>query len=293
MKEKLYIPIEIEKIQDNDNINKIIENNMPAKKIIQIANKDFTSINIERQREILIELNKLIKKYKMYGIKILSDPDSIDKNNLKLLKKYNVKEIELNIQSSNDYILKNIGVEYNFELIKKVTNMIKRFWISLSVKIAIGLPESTLVDDLNTIKQIIKLKPIQISLIPCDVKYNENIKKLYEKKEFIPLSKVQLVERIKEIIKLLRAYRIGKIIIGEDKQYIEEMPISQFRRLVSSEIWYEKIYYAFVSFLYSHLCCQWAALNSSRKRTSFSEKSRRSLTRYLRFVMRSTPMPKA
>lgn len=241
MKEKLYIPIEIEKIQDNDNINKIIENNIPAKKIIQIANKDFTSINIEKQREILIELNKLIKKYKMYGIKILSDPDSIDKNNLKLLKKYNVKEIELNIQSSNDYILKNIGVEYNFELIKKVTNMIKRFWISLSVKIAIGLPESTLVDDLNTIKQIIKLKPIQISLIPCDVKYNENIKKLYEKKEFIPLSKVQLVERIKEIIKLLRAYRIGKIIIGEDKQYIEEMPISQFRRLVSSEIWYEKI----------------------------------------------------
>lgn len=241
MKEKLYIPIEIEKIHDNDNISKIIEKNMSAKKIIQIKNKDFTSINIEKQKEILIELNKLIKKYKIYGIKITSDPDSIDKNNLKILKKYKVKEIELNIESSNDYILKIIGEDYNFETIKKVVSIIKRFCMCLSVKIAVGLPESTLADDLNTIKQVMRLKPIQISLIPCNLDYNKNIKKLYEKEEFIPLSKVQLVERIKEIIKLLRTYKIGKIFIGEDKQYIEEIPISQFRRLVASEIWYEKI----------------------------------------------------
>ena len=241
MKEKLYIPIEIEKIHDNDNISKIIEKNMSAKKIIQIKNKDFTSINIEKQKEILIELNKLIKKYKIYGIKITSDPDSIDKNNLKILKKYKVKEIELNIESSNDYILKIIGEDYNFETIKKVVSIIKHFCMRLSVKIAVGLPESTLADDLNTIKQVMRLKPIQISLIPCNLDYNKNIKKLYEKEEFIPLSKVQLVERIKEIIKLLRTYKIGKIFIGEDKQYIEEMPISQFRRLVASEIWYEKI----------------------------------------------------
>lgn len=241
MKEKLYIPIEIEKIHDNDNISKIIEKNMSAKKIIQIKNKDFTSINIEKQKEILIELNKLIKKYKIYGIKITSDPDSIDKNNLKILKKYKVKEIELNIESSNDYILKIIGEDYNFEAIKKVVSIIKHFCMCLSVKIAVGLPESTLADDLNTIKQVMRLKPIQISLIPCNLDYNKNIKKLYEKEEFIPLSKVQLVERIKEIIKLLRTYKIGKIFIGEDKQYIEEMPISQFRRLVASEIWYEKI----------------------------------------------------
>lgn len=241
MKEKVYIPIEIDNIQNNDEIIKKIEKNVYAKKILRIKNRDFTSINIEKQKEILIELNKLIKKYKIFGIKITSDPDSIDKNNLKLLKKYKVKEIELNIESSNDYILKNIGVDYDFETIKKVTNIIKRFWISLSAKIAIGLPESTLVDDLNTIKKVMKLKPMEISLIPCNSEYNRNVKKLYEKEEFIPLSKVQLVERIKEIIELLKMYKVERIFIGEDKQYIEEMPISQFRRLVATEVWYEKI----------------------------------------------------
>ena len=36
-----------------------------------------------------------------------------------------------------------------------------------------------------------------------------------------------------------------------------------------------------------------ALSNSLRKRTSFSENKRRSLTLYFRLVMRSTPMPKA
>lgn len=50
----------------------------------------------------------------------MSTPDSIDKNNLKLLKKYKVKEIELTIESSNDYILKNIGIAYKYDDAKKL-----------------------------------------------------------------------------------------------------------------------------------------------------------------------------
>ena len=38
---------------------------------------------------------------------------------------------------------------------------------------------------------------------------------------------------------------------------------------------------------------QLAASNSFRKRVSFSENIRRSLTRYFRLVIRSTPIPKA
>ena len=64
MKEKVYIPIEIDSIKNNDEIIKKMENNVHAKKILQIKNKDFTSINIEKQKEILTELNNLIKEYK-------------------------------------------------------------------------------------------------------------------------------------------------------------------------------------------------------------------------------------
>lgn len=241
MKEKIYIPIRINEEILTDEIAKKLANNKDKKILLEIVDTDFTSINIKKQEEILDQINKVLKEYKAFGIKILSTPDSIDRNNLKLLKKYKVKEIELLIESSNDYILKNIGVDYKFDAAKKVAKKIKSYRFLLSVKTILGLPESTVADDLNTIRQVIKLKPEQITLIPCNVKYNENVERLYEQNEFTPLSKIQLVERLKESIKLLNHFKIRNIKIGEDNQNVEEMPMVQFRNLVVSEIWYEKI----------------------------------------------------
>ena len=147
----------------------------------------------------------------------MSTPDSIDKNNLKLLKKYNVKETELTIESSNDYILKNIGIAYKYDDAKKIAKKIKSYRFLLSVKTILGLPESTVAD------------------------YNKNVERLAEQNEFTPLAKIQIVERLKESIKLIAHTKIKNIKIGEDSQYIEEMPIVQFRNLVASEIWYERI----------------------------------------------------
>lgn len=241
MKEKIYIPIKIDEIVVSNEITKEIENSKDKKALLEIVGVDFTSINIEKQEEVLIQINKLLKKYKIWGIKITSTPDSIDKNNLKLLKKYNVKEIVLVIESSNDYILKNIGVDYKFDTAKKIAKKIKSYRFRLDIKVALGLPESTVADDFNTVRQVIKLKPEQVTLIPCNVDYNKNVERLYEQNEFTPLSKIQLIERLKESIKLITHTKIRNIKIGEDSQSVEEMPMVQFRNLVASEIWYEKI----------------------------------------------------
>lgn len=241
MKEKIYIPIRINEEILTDEIAKKLVNNKDKKILLEIVDTDFTSINIKKQEEILDQINKVLKKYKAFGIKILSTPDSIDRNNLKLLRRYKVKEIELLIESSNDYILKNIGVDYKFDAAKKVAKKIKSYRFSLSVKTILGLPESTVADDLNTVRQVIKLKPEQVTLILCNVDYNKNVERLYEQNEFTPLSKIQLIERLKESIKLITRTKIRNIKIGEDSQNVEEMPMVQFRNLVASEIWYEKI----------------------------------------------------
>lgn len=241
MKEKIYIPIRINEEILTDEIAKKLANNKDKKILLEIVDTDFTSINIKKQEEILDQINKVLKEYKAFGIKILSTPDSIDRNNLKLLKKYKVKEIELLIESSNDYILKNIGVDYKFDAAKKVAKKIKSYRFLLSVKTILGLPESTVADDLNTVRQVIKLKPEQVTLTPCNIDYNKNVEKLYDTSEFTPLSKIQLIERLKESIKLITRTKIRNIKIGEDSQSVEEMPMVQFRNLVASEIWYEKI----------------------------------------------------
>ena len=49
----------------------------------------------------------------------------LDKDILKMLKKYNVKTIELGVQSTNNYILERCKRGHNFEDVKKASKLIK------------------------------------------------------------------------------------------------------------------------------------------------------------------------
>ena len=243
MKEKIYIPIKINEndIQISDDNIKEIEKNLDKKILLELVHEEVTSINIQNQKNILAKINETMQKYKIYGIKITSSPDSVDKKNLKFLKKFKVKEIELKIESSNDYILKHIGADFKFEYAKKIAKQIKFLRFALGITVTIGLPESTALDDLNTVKQSIGLKPIHITLIPCQINYNNEVKKLFDENDFEPLSKVQLIERLKESIKLISNAKIKSISIGYEGQHIDDMDIEDFRDLIASDMWYDRI----------------------------------------------------
>ena len=68
----------------------------------------FTGIEQETQEKLLKVAYEYVKEKKVSGIRVSTRPDYIDKERLKLLKKYGVKTIELGVQSTNDYILKKM-----------------------------------------------------------------------------------------------------------------------------------------------------------------------------------------
>ena len=68
---------------------------------------NFTGIEGEKQIELLEAAYEYIKMGKVNSIRISTRPDYINREILKRLKKYRVKTIELGVQSTNDYILKN------------------------------------------------------------------------------------------------------------------------------------------------------------------------------------------
>ena len=80
-----------------------------AKKEIAFFGGSFTGIEEDLQEELLSVASKYVEDGKVDSIRISTRPDYIDKKILKRLKKYNVKTIELGVQSSNDYILKKAG----------------------------------------------------------------------------------------------------------------------------------------------------------------------------------------
>ena len=215
----------------------------------------FTAIPIETQKELLEAVQPYIKDKKVDSIRLSTRPDAIDKNILKMLKKYHVKTIELGVQSSNNYILERCKRGHTFEDVKKASKLIRKYRFKLGHQMMVGLPESTEKDDIKTAEDIIKLKPKLVRIYPVLVIKGTGLEREYRNKEFTPLTVGQAVERSKEILRLFAKKNIQVIRIGlqntetiadpqnKDSEVVAGPYHPAFGQLVEDSIWYDKIVY--------------------------------------------------
>ena len=213
----------------------------------------FTAIDEEKQIELLKAAHKYIKKKKVNSIRISTRPDCIDKEILKRMKKYHVKTIELGVQSTNNYILSKCKRGHTGEDVVKASKLIRRYGFVLGHQMMIGLPESTKQDEINTAKELIKLKPKIVRVYPVLVIKDTELADEYYRGEYTPLTVGQAVERCKAVVDLFNRNKITVIRIG--LQNTEEItdPSSEkssvvagpyhpaFRQLVESSMWYDSI----------------------------------------------------
>ncbi len=213
----------------------------------------FTGIEEDLQNEFLSVAYEYIEQKKVDSIRISTRPDYINKNILKRLKKYKVQTIELGVQSANDYILKRCGRGHNFEDVKKASRLIRWYGFKLGHQMMVGLPESTRIDEINTAKQLIKLKPKMVRIYPVLVLKNTKLEKEYNSGKYVPISLVQAVETCKELYKMFAKKKIDIIRIGlqntdeisspeNEKSEVVAGPYHPtFRQLVESGLWYDVI----------------------------------------------------
>lgn len=224
-----------------------------AYKEVAFYGGSFTGIEPELQEKLLKVVYEYIKEKKINGIRISTRPDYIDKPTLKRLKKYKVKTIELGVQSTNDYILEKCQRGHTYEDVVKASKLIKRYGFILGHQMMIGLPESTESDDINTAKDLIKLKPKIVRIYPVLVIKDTKLEQEYNNGEYEPLTVNQAVERCKEICylfgkKKIKVIRIGlqstETIASPNKEASEVVagPYHEtFRQLVESSIYYDTI----------------------------------------------------
>lgn len=213
----------------------------------------FTGIEEEVQEELLQAAFDFIKQKKVNSIRISTRPDYIDKKILKRLKKYKVKTIELGVQSTNDYILARCQRGHTFEDVKKASKLIRRKHFILGHQMMVGLPESTKLDEINTTKSLIKLKPKIVRIYPVLVIKGTKLEEEYRNNDYIPLTVNQAVERCKEIVTLFNKKNIRVIRIGlQNTNTIDEPGHNEsevvagpyhpaFRQLVESSMWYDSV----------------------------------------------------
>jgi radical SAM enzyme (TIGR01210 family) len=154
----------------------------------------FTGIDIEMQEAFLKTVYEYIKKGKINSIRVSTRPDYINARILKMLKKYKVKTIELGVQSANDYILKKANRGHTFEDVKKASKLIKRYRFNLGHQMMVGLPDSTKIDEINTAKALIKLRPEMVRIYPVLVVKGTQLEKDYNEGKYKPLTVIQAVE---------------------------------------------------------------------------------------------------
>ena len=238
-----------------ETIEYFLKNFKDNHKYVEVAffGGSFTAIEKEKQIELLEAVQDYIDNKKVNSIRISTRPDCIDKEILKRMKKYHVKTIELGVQSTNNYILRKCKRGHTYEDTKKASKLIRRHGFILGHQMMVGLPESTKQDEINTAKELIKLKPKIVRVYPVLVIKDTELADEYEKGEYTPLTVGQAVERCKEIVDLFNRNKINVIRIGlqnteeisdpnSEKSSVVAGPYHPaFRQLVESSMWYDSI----------------------------------------------------
>ncbi len=213
----------------------------------------FTAIEEKTQEELLQTAYEYIEQGKVESIRISTRPDCINKETLKRLKKYKVKTIELGVQSANDYILKRANRGHAFEDVKKASKMIRWNGFKLGHQMMVGLPESTRIDEINTAKALIKLKPKMVRIYPVLVVKNTKLEEEYKQGKYEPLPLVQAVEVCKELVRMFADKKIEVIRVGlqntdeiaepenKESEVVAGPYHPAFRQLVESAMWYDAI----------------------------------------------------
>lgn len=239
-----------------DTIDTYLSNFKDKDNYVEVAffGGSFTGIDRNKQIELLEAVQPYIKRKKVNSIRCSTRPDYIDKDILKMLRKYHVKTIELGVQSTNDYILAKVKRGHTFEDVKRASKLIRRYRFTLGHQMMVGLPDSTLLDEMNTAKDLAKLKPSIVRIYPVLVIKGTQLEKEYKNGEYEPLEVNQAVSRCKELCYFFDKKKITVIRIGlqstdtisdPNKNVSSEVVAGpyheSFRQLVGTEMFYDLI----------------------------------------------------
>lgn len=178
-------------------------------KIIKITKKieiaffggSFTGIPTKLQENYLKIANNYIEEGKVDSIRLSTRPDYISPKILSLLKKYNVKTIELGVQSMSDKVLEISKRGHTKNDVIRAARLIHLYGIDLGIQIMVGLPGSNLDTEVYSIKKVLKLNPKCLRIYPVYVLKDSKLYEMYENKEYTPLSVDDAIERVYYILK--------------------------------------------------------------------------------------------
>ena len=159
-------------------------------------------------------LNPKGDRAKVTGIRMSTRPDYINGEIMEILSRYHVKTVELGLQSMCDEVLAASKRGHSALDAEAACRLIKDAGYSLVGQMMIGLPKSTLENELYTARKICEMGADGARIYPTVVFYDTELADMAERGEYKMLDIEDAVQRSKEVLKIFDANNVECIRIG-------------------------------------------------------------------------------
>ena len=179
----------------------------------------FTGID----RELMIYLLDVAKDYvdnrregraKIIGIRMSTRPDYINAEIMEILSRYPVRTVELGLQSMREQVLSLSKRGHSVADAENACKLIKSAGYSLIGQMMIGLPGSTLEDELYTARKICEIGADGARIYPTVVFFGTELADMTDRGEYEMLSIEDAVLRSKEVLKIFEQRDVECIRVG-------------------------------------------------------------------------------
>jgi histone acetyltransferase (RNA polymerase elongator complex component) len=164
----------------------------------------FTGLPVKKQVAYLKSVQPFILDGSISGIRLSTRPDYISQDILDILKKYNVRVVELGVQSLSDEVLNAAKRGHSAFDVKKASELIIKNGFTLGHQIMSGLPSSTLAKELKTARMSVFMKAAQVRIYPVLVIKGTALARMWKNGAYKPLSEKEAIKRCAKLVDIFK-----------------------------------------------------------------------------------------
>lgn len=188
-----------ENIPHGDDVREICEKALaevksPENTEIAFFGGSFTAIPRAYMTELLEAAYSFVGEGKFKGIRLSTRPDCIDREVLTILKKYGVTSIELGAQSMSNKVLKANQRGHSADDVEKASSLIREFGFELGLQMMVGLYNSDMADEFETLDKIAAIRPDTVRIYPVVILDGTKLGELYKSGEYSTFSFDEVTE---------------------------------------------------------------------------------------------------
>ena len=174
----------------------------------------FTGIGTDRMTRLLDTAYEYVKDGRVQSIRLSTRPDYIDKEILDILKSRGVTHIELGIQSMKQDILDASKRGHTVKDTERACRLINEYGFILGGQMMIGLPCSTVEDEIYTAEKIVSMGARESRIYPCIVFGGTELYEMTKDGRYTPISVDEAVKRSAAVFGIFRQNGIKVLRIG-------------------------------------------------------------------------------